>query len=126
LSGGALSVPMLENVFGNSDGNVYTGQFLKAGQGFTEKYKLSSRALSLYGQLDYEITDRLTLTLGGSYTDDSKKFVTNAVSSDVFSSIDLDSADYTGFRNTLLYQGALAQSVGQALSLGRAATAGEI
>lgn len=126
LSGGALSVPMLENVFGSNDGNVYTGQFLKAGQGFTEKYKLSSRALSLYGQLDYEITERLTLTVGGSYTDDSKKFVTNAVSSDVFSSIDLDSADYTGFRNTLLYQGALAQSVGQALSLGRAATAGEI
>src|SRR5690606_2251296 len=87
---------------------------------------LRSQALSLYGQLDYELTDRLTLTLGGSYTDDSKKFSTNAVSSDVFSSIDLDGADYTGFRNTLLFGGALAQTVGQALNLGRAATATEI
>jgi len=66
------------------------------------------------------------LTLGGNYTDDSKTYVTNAVSTDVFSGINLDAPQYAGFRNTLLRGGALAQGVGTAAGLGRPATAAEI
>jgi outer membrane receptor protein involved in Fe transport len=126
LSGGALSLPTLETVFGAADGVDYSGQFLAAGQGFNEAYKLESEAISLFGQVDFEITDGLVLTVGGNYTDDSKTYATNAVSSDVFSSIDLDAPQYAGFRNNLLFGGAVAQGVGTVLNLGRPATAAEI
>jgi outer membrane receptor protein involved in Fe transport len=126
LSGGALSLPTLEGAFGAADGRSYAGQFLAPGQGFDEAYTLDSEAYSLFGQVDWEITNGLVLTLGGNYTDDSKTFVTDSVSSDVFSGIDLDAPQYAGFRNTLLRGGALAQGVGTAAGLGRPATAAEI
>jgi outer membrane receptor protein involved in Fe transport len=66
------------------------------------------------------------LTLGGNYTDDSKTYVTDAVSSDVFSSIDLDAPQYAPFRGQLLFGGALALGVGTAAGLGRPATPAEI
>ena len=82
----------LDVTFGTLEGNPakYIGQFFPTGQGFTEQYTLDSEAFSLFGQVDFEIIDGLVLTLGGNYTDDSKTFVTNAVSSDVFSAIDID------------------------------------
>ena len=126
LSGGALSLATLEAAFGAADGRSYAGQFLLGGQGFNEAYTLDSDAVSIFGQVDIELLDGLVLTLGGNYTDDSKTFVTNAVSSDVFSGINLDAPQYATFRRTLLLQGAVAQSVGTALSLGRSATAAEI
>jgi iron complex outermembrane receptor protein len=126
LSGGALSLPILEAAFGAADGRSYAGQFLAPGQGFNEAYTLDSEAFSLFGQLDFEITDGLVLTFGGNYTDDSKTYVTDAVSSDVFSGINLDATQYAGFRNTLLRGGALAQGVGTAAGLGRPATPAEI
>jgi outer membrane receptor protein involved in Fe transport len=118
----------LENTFGALEGapTRYVGRFFPAGQGFTEAYTLESEAISVFGQIDFEILDGLVLTLGGNYTDDSKTFVTNSVSTDVFSSIDLDAPQYAPFRRTLLLQGAVAQGVGTALNLGRAATAAEI
>ncbi|MEO6040355.1 MAG: TonB-dependent receptor [Croceibacterium sp.] len=126
LSGGALSLPTLEAVFGAADGRNYTGQFLASGQGFNEAYTLDSTAISLFGQVDIHLTDRLTLTLGGNYTNDRKTFTTNNVSSDVFSGINLDAPQYAGFRRTLLLQGGVAQGVGTALGLGRSATSAEV
>ena len=126
LSGGALSLATLEAAFGAADGRSYAGQFLAAGQGFDEAYTLHSEALSLFGQLDFEIIDGLVLTVGGNYTDDSKTFTANAISTDVFSSINLDAPQYALFRQTLLFQGGLAQQVGTAAGLGRPATAAEI
>jgi iron complex outermembrane receptor protein len=126
LSGGALSLPTLETVFGAADGVNYAGRFLAPGQGFDEEYRMNSEAFSLFGQVDFEIVGGLVLTLGGNYTDDSKTYVTNAVSSDVFSSIDLDAPQYAGFRSQLLFGGALAQGVGTAAGLGRPATQAEI
>jgi len=126
LSGGALSLPTLEAVFGAADGRSYAGQFLAPGQGFDEAYTLDSEAVSLFGQIDFEVVDGLVLTVGGNYTDDSKTYVTDAVSSDVFSAIDLDAPQYAGFRSQLLFQGAVAQTVGTALGLGRPATAAEV
>ncbi len=126
LSGGALSLATLEGAFGAADGRSYAGQFLAAGQGFDEAYTLQSEAISLFGQVDFEIIDGLVLTVGGNYTDDSKTFTANAVSTDVFSSINLDAPQYAGFRQTLLFQGGLAQQIGAAAGLGRPATAAEI
>ena len=119
----------LETTFGALEGNPlkYAGQFFPTGQGFSETYTLESEAISLFGQVDFEIVDGLVLTLGGNYTDDSKTFDTDDTrSTDVFSSIDLDAPQYAPFRSQLLFQGALAQGVGTAAGLGRPATAAEI
>ena len=105
---GATPPRSLETTLGALQGNpgLYTGRFFPAGQGFTEAYSLDSEAISLFGQVDYEIVPGLVLTLGGNYTDDSKTFATNSVSTDVFSSIDLVAA-----RNTLTQVG-IAQTIG--------------
>ncbi len=125
-SGGAFSVASLEQIFSASFGQNYINQFFLDGQGFNEAYTLNSEAYSVFGQLDVEITDGLVLTLGGNYTDDSKRFTQQAVSTDVFSSIDFDAPQLAPFRQQVLYQGALAQTVGDVLMLGRPATAAEI
>jgi outer membrane receptor protein involved in Fe transport len=125
--GGPAPVP-LDVTFGALEGNParYIGQFFPAGQGFTEAYTMDSEAISLFGQVDFEIIDGLVLTVGGNWTDDSKTFTTNSVSTDVFSSINLDAPQYAPFRRQVLFQGAVAQTVGTALGLGRPATAAEV
>ncbi|WP_202386011.1 TonB-dependent receptor [Alteraurantiacibacter aestuarii] len=125
-TGGVFDVPTLEATFSFFDGVNYAGQFFADGQGFDEAYTLKSDAVSIFGQFDFEIADGLVLTLGGNYTDDSKTFTANAISSDVFSSIDLDAPQYAAFRNQVLYEGGVAQTVGDALGLDRLATEAEI
>src|SRR5690606_14398790 len=112
LSAGALSLPALEAAFGAADGTNYAGQFLAAGQGFDERYTLHSEAISLFGQVDFEIVDGLVLTLGGNYTHDSKTFKAAAESSDVFSGIDFNAPQYETFRRMLLVGGGLRQAGG--------------
>jgi outer membrane receptor protein involved in Fe transport len=108
-SGGALNVPLLEATFGALEGDPlkYAGRFFGAGQGLVEDYGLTNRAISVFGQLDFEVTDRLTLTGGLNYTHDKKRFSANAVSSDVFAGIDLNNPAYAFFRYQLLLGGAL-------------------
>ena len=127
-SGGALNIPLLEATFGALEGapGRYTNQFFAPGQGLDEAYTLKDEAWSIFGTVDFEITDRITLTGGFNYTKDKKKFTTNVVSNDVWSSVNFDAAAYAPFRQTLLYQGGLAAQVGAALGLGRSATAAEI
>jgi outer membrane receptor protein involved in Fe transport len=127
-TGGALNVATLEGTFGALEGNPakYIGKFFAKGQGFAEYYLLKTEAASLFGQVDAELVDGLTLTLGGNWTDDRKHYFTDVTSSDVFSNINFDAPQYAPFRQTLLFQGALAQTVGTALGLGRPATAAEI
>jgi outer membrane receptor protein involved in Fe transport len=112
-TGGALSVPALEQTFGALEGNPakYLGRFFAAGQGFTERYRLADEAFSLFGQLDFALTERLTLTAGLNYTHDAKDFRTDVVSTDVFAALDLDDPRYAPFRNQLLLGGALAQGL---------------
>ena len=118
----------LEATLGQLEGNPskYTGQFFAAGQGLNEQYRLSNSAISVFGQTDFKVADRLTLTAGISYTKDNKRFSTNVVSSDVFAGINLDAAAYAPFRNSLLRGGAVASGVGSALGLGRSASTAEI
>lgn len=125
-SGGAFTIPALEQVFSQAFGQNYINTFFIQGQGFDEAYTLKSEALSLFGQIDFEISDGLVLTLGGNYTDDSKRFTQSAVSSDVFSTIDFDAPQLAPFRSQLLGQGFISQAVGQILMLGRGATSAEV
>ncbi|MFA6122724.1 MAG: TonB-dependent receptor [Sphingomonas sp.] len=127
-TGGALNVATLESTFGALEGNPakYTGTFFRTGDGLNESYALKDESFSIFGTADFKPVDRLTLTAGFNYTDDRKRFSTNVVSSDVFSSINFDAPQYAPFRNQLLYQGGLAQLIGTQLGLGRSATAAEI
>ncbi|MDD3800200.1 MAG: TonB-dependent receptor [Novosphingobium sp.] len=108
-SGGALTVGYLEGAFGTLDGDAtqYLGTFFTPGTGQDIDLTLDSEAFSVFGQFDIDLADRLTLTLGGNYTKDKKKFTTDITSSDTFSAIDFNAAQYAPLRYGLLYQGAL-------------------
>jgi len=81
----------LEGLFGTLTGNParYAGQFFAAGQGFHESDRLHDKNYSLFGQMDFHITDQLTFTGGLNYTNDKKNFGVNIVSTDVFGGLDL-------------------------------------
>ncbi len=66
-----------------------TTQFGAAGQGRFENYDYKNTSYSIFGQLDFEVTDGFTLTGGFNYTKDKKAAITNNTSTDVFSNIDL-------------------------------------
>jgi iron complex outermembrane recepter protein len=59
------------------------------GQGRTEDWRYKNKAYSLFGTVDFEITDSITLTGGFNYTKDKKDVASNTVVTDVFSGIDL-------------------------------------
>ena len=80
-----------------------------------------NEAFSIFGNVDFEITDRLVLTLGANYTKDKKQIVTNSTSTDVFSNIDLVASG-----NTAIFAQGLATQVGTLLGLGRPASQTEI
>jgi outer membrane receptor protein involved in Fe transport len=65
------------------------GAFGSAGQGVFEDYDYRNRAISVFGQGDWEITEGLTFTAGFNYTRDRKDVESNVVSTDVFSGLDL-------------------------------------
>jgi len=110
-SAGAFSVAAVETLLGALSGNpaLYTNRFFAAGQGMTENYALKDEAYSAFGQVDWKIGERLTLTGGAAYTHDSKVFSTNTTSSDVFSSLQL--SNFVGPATNLF----IAQGVATAL-----------
>ena len=110
-SGGALSVPVLEGTFGALEGDPakYLGRFFAPGSGLDEAYRLKNESFSIFGQVDFALTDRLTLTAGGNFTRDKKRLRTNVIATDVFSAIDLDNPLYAAFRQQLLVAGGLRQ-----------------
>ncbi len=93
LSGGGYSAvePILRGLIPGLPAGTFGGQ----GQGVFENYNYKNQAISIFGQLDFKITDKLTFTAGGNYTDDRKQVVTNDTSTDVFSQIDLVQAGYS-------------------------------
>ncbi len=68
---------------------IPAGTFGGQGQGRFENYDYGNNSFSIFGQLDFDITDDLTFSAGGNYTRDRKRVVQNNNSTDVFSSIDL-------------------------------------
>ncbi len=113
----------LEQQLGGILGNPaqFSGQFFRAGTGLDEQYNLKDEAYSVFGTVDFDITDRLTLSGGFNYTRDRKRFSTNVISTDTFSGLDL-----VAIGRTAITQQGIATTVGQALGLGRLATAAEV
>ena len=100
-------VTALEPTFGALEGNPlkYAGQFFAAGTGLPEEhYRLDNKAISVFGQVDFKVTDRLTLTGGINYTHDSKDFSLNVRSDDAFANIDFNAPQYAPLRIGLLQQ----------------------
>lgn len=54
-----------------------------------------NESFSLFSNVDFEVTDRLTLTVGGSYISDEKNVNASTVNNDVFSNLSLTGADGT-------------------------------
>lgn len=127
-TGNALNVATLEATFGALEGapNRYTGTFFRSGDGQNQRYRLADESYSFFGTADFEIVKGLTLTGGLNYTSDKKNYLVNIPSTDVFAQINFDAPQYAPFRNQLLFGGALAQTVGATLGLGRSATTAEI
>ncbi|MCK9542240.1 MAG: TonB-dependent receptor, partial [Novosphingobium sp.] len=90
-SANAFNLSQVEQLLGAAIGNpaAYVGRFFAPGTGFTENYRLKDESYSLFGQVDVELTDRLTLTGGIAYTHDKKRFVTNSASNEAFSAVPL-------------------------------------
>ena len=63
--------------------------FAPAGRIFTDIFTQDNEAYSLFGTVDLEVTDKLTLTGGINYTKDDKEVTSNVTSFDAFSNIDL-------------------------------------
>ena len=108
-TGGALSLPLLEGTFGALEGDPtkYAGSFFAPTQGLDEAYRLKNDAVSVFGQVDFEVTDRLTFTGGVNYTYDKKRFALDVASNDVFAGVDFNDPAYALFRYQLLLGGAL-------------------
>ncbi|MFZ4690534.1 MAG: TonB-dependent receptor, partial [Polymorphobacter sp.] len=87
LSGGAYSSlePTLRALLPGTPAGTFGAQ----GQGVFESYNYKNEAYSIFGQVDFEPVEGLTLTAGGNYTHDKKDVVANVVSTDVFSGLDL-------------------------------------
>jgi outer membrane receptor protein involved in Fe transport len=97
LTGGTVGatdkLTQLEGLLGTLSSNpgLYLGKFFAAGQGLSESYALRNQAISVFGQADFKIAPRLTLTGGINYTHDKKTFSTADQSTDVFSAVPLAS-----------------------------------
>ncbi|MFC3102106.1 TonB-dependent receptor [Altererythrobacter lauratis] len=113
-NGTGSTVTFLEQTIGALYGNPtqFLGTFGSAGLAETGEFFLRNNALSLFGQVDFEIATGLVLTLGANYTMDRKRAVTDYQSTDVFSNIDLVDAGFRAIRAQTI-----ATVVGQQLGL---------
>ncbi len=66
------------------------GSTFVAGTGVFGDYELDNRSYSLFGQVDWDVTERLTLTGGISYVNDQKEATGNSLLTDQLSNFDLN------------------------------------
>ncbi|WP_375202266.1 TonB-dependent receptor [Hyphococcus sp.] len=72
------------------------GSSFAPGTGVFGTYNMDNESYSFFGQADFEITDRLTISGGISYIDDSKSATGVSNLTDVFSNFDLSTFASTG------------------------------
>jgi len=89
LSGGAVSG--VEAALG-----FPAGAFYAPGDGTREESTLDNQAISIFGQLDFNITDSLTATVGLNYTRDEKDVSIDQIQSDPFGSLDFVEIGFQG------------------------------
>ena len=72
------------------------GTLLANGQGQTIDTRQDNDSSTIFGQLDWKIVDRLTLTAGAAYTKNNKDVSIATTNSDVFSSLDFVKIGFAG------------------------------
>ena len=89
------SLPITTNSIGGLEaqlspiaGRNLAGLFFGTGQGLDEAYHMADESISAFGQVDFHVTDRLTVTGGLNYTKDVKNFSAKVNSTDVFAGLD--------------------------------------
>jgi outer membrane receptor protein involved in Fe transport len=85
LAGGRLDG--IEQILGFAPGTFFADQTQ-----IIETSRQEDTAYSVFGTLDFNVTDRLTLTAGGNYTSDEKNVSASTVNNDVFSNLDFQGA----------------------------------
>ena len=73
---------------------IPAGTLAGAGQGNLESFTQDDTATSIFGTVDWYVSDRLTATVGLNYTDNEKDASLNINSLDVLSSLDLTQVGY--------------------------------
>ncbi len=81
--------------------------YFAAGTGIADNWRQKDKSYSLFGQADFKITDRLTITGGVGYLNDKKEVVSAVVLDDAFSLLNLNNVPRLG----LLPFGALPASI---------------
>jgi outer membrane receptor protein involved in Fe transport len=82
---GNSALNSIEALFGHAPGT-----FQKSGTGLIDVATLDNTAHSFFGQIDIDLGERVTLTLGANYTQDRKDVTFNSTGTDVFSNTDLN------------------------------------
>jgi outer membrane receptor protein involved in Fe transport len=83
LTGAPGTFAALEGAIGLPAGSLF-GQ----GQGNTEAQGQSNTASSIFGTIDWYVTDRSTVTFGLNYTQDEKDVFVNQINTNVFAQLD--------------------------------------
>jgi iron complex outermembrane receptor protein len=81
------AIEILQNLVTPSIGVGTT--YFQPGQGISDRYLLAQRSFSLFGQADYKVTDRLTVSGGLAYLNDHKAVISDVVLQDPFASLNL-------------------------------------
>ncbi|MEN0652018.1 MULTISPECIES: TonB-dependent receptor [Hyphobacterium] len=97
VSGGAITA--LEGGLG-----FPAGTFLAAGQGRQEDYSLTTESWSVFGQLDWHVTDRFTITGGLRYTEEDKTIDADLDVNDPFSALDMVQIGFQQIFATVFFQ----------------------
>lgn len=88
LAGGPATLGGIEQILGFTPGT-----FFGAGQGTDELFVQDNENWSVFGTVDFHVTDKLTITGGLNYTEDDKDVSAQSVITDVFSGLTLEGAD---------------------------------
>ena len=74
----------VEQAAGNPIGSSFA-----AGTTVDETFNLQNESFSIFGNVDFEVTDKFVVSVGAAYIDDTKEFRGSADNGDLFSNIDL-------------------------------------
>jgi iron complex outermembrane receptor protein len=89
LASGLITlVEALQRASGNT--SIVPGStYIANGTGYTSAFGLNTRSYSLFGQTDYELTDKLTVSGGIAYLNDRKRANSVTSSTDAFAQLNL-------------------------------------
>ena len=87
LAGGTPTVSALNTIEGIL--RRPAGSFFAPGTGISDAFTLANQSYSVFGTVDFQPFEGLTLTAGFNYTEDEKDVTSNVVSTEPFSAVDL-------------------------------------